>query len=72
MSPSLPVISGDQAVKVLRKQGFRFVRQTGSHMIMRRDQPFCQVTVPRHKEGPYPKSDSLRYPPKDYLSTCVL
>jgi len=49
MSPTLPVISGDRVVKALEKQGFRFIRQTGSHMIMRRDQPFCQITVPRHK-----------------------
>ena len=49
MSPSLPVISGDDAVSVLTRMGFRFVRQTGSHMILRRDDPFGQVTVPRHK-----------------------
>ncbi|HPB51014.1 MAG TPA: type II toxin-antitoxin system HicA family toxin [Myxococcota bacterium] len=49
MSPSLPVISGDEAVKILTKHGFRLVRQTGSHMIVRRDQPFSQLTVPRHK-----------------------
>jgi len=49
MSPSLPVISGDDAVSVLTRLGFRFVRQTGSHMILRRDDPFAQLTVPRHK-----------------------
>lgn len=49
MSPSLPVISGDDAVSVLTRMGFRLVRQTGSHMILRRDDPFAQVTVPRHK-----------------------
>ena len=49
MSPSLPVVSGDETVRVLTKAGFRFVRQTGSHMILRRDDPFAQVTVPSHK-----------------------
>ncbi len=49
MSPALPVISGDDAVSILTRMGFRFVRQTGSHMILRRDDPFAQVTVPRHK-----------------------
>ncbi len=49
MSPSLPVISGDDAVKALSKCGFRFIRQTGSHMILRRQDPFSQVTVPKHK-----------------------
>jgi predicted RNA binding protein YcfA (HicA-like mRNA interferase family) len=49
MSPSLHVVSGDEAVKALVKVGFRLVRQTGSHMILRRDDPFSQVTVPRHR-----------------------
>lgn len=49
MSPHLPVISGHEAVKALGKAGFRSIRQVGSHVILRRDQPFCQVTVPDHK-----------------------
>jgi predicted RNA binding protein YcfA (HicA-like mRNA interferase family) len=49
MSPSLPVVSGDDTVRALAKSGFQFVRQTGSHMILRRNDPFAQVTVPRHK-----------------------
>ena len=49
MSPQLPVISGHKAAKALGKAGFRFIRQTGSHIILRRDQPFAQVTVPDHK-----------------------
>lgn len=32
------------------KIGFYFKRQEGSHMILRRDNPFAQVVVPDHKE----------------------
>lgn len=49
MSPALPVLSGDDVVRALGKAGFRSVRQSGSHMILRRDTPFGQVTVPRHR-----------------------
>jgi predicted RNA binding protein YcfA (HicA-like mRNA interferase family) len=45
----LPVISGRECVKVLEKVGFSFKRQEGSHIIMRRDNPFAQVVVPDHK-----------------------
>jgi predicted RNA binding protein YcfA (HicA-like mRNA interferase family) len=34
----------------LGKKGFRFKRQNGSHIILRREQPFAQVVVPDHKE----------------------
>jgi predicted RNA binding protein YcfA (HicA-like mRNA interferase family) len=30
--------------------GFRIRRQSASHIIMRRDEPFAQVVVPDHKE----------------------
>jgi predicted RNA binding protein YcfA (HicA-like mRNA interferase family) len=45
----LPVISGTECVKALEKAGFYFKRQEGSHMILRRDEPFAQTTVPDHK-----------------------
>jgi predicted RNA binding protein YcfA (HicA-like mRNA interferase family) len=44
----LPSISGKECVKVLEKLGFYQKRQEGSHMIMRRDEPFAQVVVPNH------------------------
>src|SRR5690349_18036169 len=47
---SLPRISGRDCVKVLQKRGYLFVRQTGSHIIIRRTDPFSQITVPDHKE----------------------
>lgn len=46
----LPGISGAECVKALTKKGFYFKRQEGSHIILRRDDPFAQVVVPNHKE----------------------
>jgi len=45
----LPVISGRQCVRALERAGFYVRRQTGSHLILRRDDPFAQVVVPDHK-----------------------
>ena len=46
----LPHISGRQCASALQKAGFYAKRQTGSHIIMRRDNPFGQVVVPDHRE----------------------
>jgi len=46
----LPRISGRECVKALERAGFYFKRQTGGHIILRRDEPFAQVIVPDHKE----------------------
>ena len=46
----LPRISGRECVKALSKVGFYLKRQEGSHMVLRRDNPFGQVVVPDHKE----------------------
>ena len=45
----LPVISGRKCVQALEMAGFYQKRQTGSHLILRRDEPFAQVVVPDHK-----------------------
>jgi predicted RNA binding protein YcfA (HicA-like mRNA interferase family) len=45
----LPQISGRDCVKALEKNGFYFKRQEGSHIILRRDDPFAQVVIPDHK-----------------------
>ena len=29
--------------------GFRVVRQVGSHIVLRRENPFCQAVVPDHR-----------------------
>ena len=46
----LPVISGRNCVNALEKIGFYYKRQIGSHIILRRDDPFTQIVVPEHKE----------------------
>ena len=45
----MPVISGKECVAALEKIGFYVRRQSGSHIILRNDDPFCQITVPNHK-----------------------
>lgn len=45
----LPVLSGRDCVRALARAGFRQVRQEGSHIILRRDDPFAQVVVPDHR-----------------------
>jgi predicted RNA binding protein YcfA (HicA-like mRNA interferase family) len=47
---NIPRISGRECIKALNKTGFYFKRQEGSHIILRRDDPFGQVVVPDHKE----------------------
>lgn len=45
----LPTLSGRELVSILQKAGFIVKRQKGSHIILRRDTPFCQTVVPDHK-----------------------
>jgi predicted RNA binding protein YcfA (HicA-like mRNA interferase family) len=46
----LPRTSGQECIKALAKAGFVVVRQEGSHIVVRRTDPFAQVVVPDHKE----------------------
>lgn len=46
----LPRISGRECAKALSKAGFILKRQHGSHIILRRQQPFSQLVVPDHDE----------------------
>lgn len=47
----LPVVSGDEVGKVLKKIGFEFAEQEGSHMHFRKiAPPHIKITVPKHKE----------------------
>ena len=48
MPPSLPHISGAEAIRALQKLGFVIARQKGSHVILRRGSAGC--VVPNHKE----------------------
>ncbi len=46
----LPIISGVEVVKALKKVGYEIDHQTGSHMILRNiNQPHRRLTVPNHK-----------------------
>ena len=42
-------MSGKEVVKTLQRAGFYVKRQKGSHIVLRRDNPFAQVVVPDHK-----------------------
>jgi predicted RNA binding protein YcfA (HicA-like mRNA interferase family) len=46
----LPRVSGRECVRALEKAGFFIRRQEGSHVILRRNEPFAQLVVPDHKE----------------------
>jgi predicted RNA binding protein YcfA (HicA-like mRNA interferase family) len=46
----LPRVSGRECVAALTKRGFYFKRQHGSHIILRRNEPFAQLVVPDHQE----------------------
>jgi len=42
-------MSGTEVVKALQRAGFYIKRRKGSHIVLRRDNPFAQVVVPDHK-----------------------
>ena len=42
-------LSGSEVVKALQRAGFYLKRRRGSHIVLRRDNPFAQVVVPDHK-----------------------
>ncbi len=46
--PSLPRISGADAIRALQQLGFMIARQNGSHVVLRRGGSGC--VVPKHRE----------------------
>lgn len=46
--PKFPGLSGAQIVRALENLGFSVVRQSGSHIVMKRNGQGC--VVPNHKE----------------------
>jgi predicted RNA binding protein YcfA (HicA-like mRNA interferase family) len=48
MPPSLPIVSGAEAIRALQRLGFVVIRQRGSHIILRRGSQGC--VVPNHRE----------------------
>jgi predicted RNA binding protein YcfA (HicA-like mRNA interferase family) len=43
-------LSGRDVRTALERAGFIFRRQTGSHMVPRRDEPYARAIVPDHKQ----------------------
>jgi len=43
-------LSGQELVTVLLRVGFVVTRQRGSHIILRREEPYARVVVPDHKQ----------------------
>lgn len=43
-------ISARECIRALEKIGFYISRQEGSHVILRRDDPYAKTVVPNHKE----------------------
>lgn len=46
----LPRISGRECIAALQKADFITIRQSGSHVVLKRSAPFAQLVVPDHKE----------------------
>lgn len=46
--PRLPVLSGKELIKALKKAGFQIVRQKGSHVSLRKEN--FKTVVPLHNE----------------------
>jgi predicted RNA binding protein YcfA (HicA-like mRNA interferase family) len=47
---NLPRISGQVCANALAAAGFSLLRQHGSHLILRRHEPFAQIVIPNHSE----------------------
>lgn len=45
----LPAVSGDDCIRALAKIGFYVTGQKGSHIHLRRDDPYVKFSVPNHK-----------------------
>ena len=50
MGSALPVMSGREVVSVFESFGWEVVRQTGSHIIMTKDEEPATLSVPEHRE----------------------
>jgi len=48
--PTLPTLSGREVVKAFRLLGWQVVRQSGSHIIMTKDDTIVTLSIPDHQE----------------------
>lgn len=46
----LPIISGKECIKALKKLGFEITRQRGSHVVLTKENLKFTVIVPNHKQ----------------------
>lgn len=46
----LPTLSGKETLRAFEQDGWRMVRQRGSHMILAKDGSTATLSVPDHKE----------------------
>lgn len=45
----LPIVSAQECIRALERAGFYLSHQKGSHITMRRDDPYAKTIVPNHK-----------------------
>jgi len=50
MTPSLPVLSGREVVRVFESLGWQVARQSGSHVIMIKESEMTTLSIPDHRE----------------------
>jgi len=48
--PPLPILSGREVVKVFRTLGWQVARQSGSHIIMTKEDSIVTLSIPDHPE----------------------
>jgi predicted RNA binding protein YcfA (HicA-like mRNA interferase family) len=47
---SVPILSGQEAVRVFESFGWKTARQRGSHIIMTKEGMIVTLSIPNHKE----------------------
>ncbi len=50
MSSNLPVLSGQEVVRVFEAVGWQIARQSGSHIIMVKEGEYATLSIPDHRE----------------------
>ena len=47
---TLPIVSGDEAIKAFQRGGWVVRRQVGSHVTLEKEGEVATLSVPRHRE----------------------
>ena len=48
--PGLPVLSGEQVVRIFENFGWRVARRRGSHIILTKEGDMATLSVPNHQK----------------------